>query len=195
MQIEIGRLYVNKTYKYLLPCLSVYGLSFVEKLNGIYNLAFGIHDASLDGTHFENQKLVYILCDKLYQPARFQNFLNYIKHQEYFVHDYPFDSLESGRQHMIVVKFPEEYYSAYDNFLEGKYSKMYSFDEIEKLFPDDDSEAKQVIIKSVSMRDIFITKVNNCFGSNLTAEDVRNNNMEYDFPIEKVKEVFNFKSR
>lgn len=193
MQINLGTIYVNKTYKYLLPCLRLHGPTFVAKLNSIFNLAFGIHDSLLDGTDFEQQKVIYILSDKLYQPAKFQNFLNYIKNQEYYVTDYAYDDIEKGRKHMVVIKFPESHIDVYDKFIEGKYSKMYCKNELERFFPKD-SEAKNVLTKSLSIRDIFIKKINESFGTSLTAKDLKNEGMEYDFPPEKQKEFFNYKN-
>lgn len=195
MDIEIGRLYINKTYKYLLPCLKVYGPTFQTKVNSIFNLAFGIHDTLLDGTPFENSRAIYMLCDKLYQPAKFENFLNYVKHQKYYITDYAFDDIENGRKHMVVIAFPEKYFDVYDKFLESKYSKMYCKDEIEEFFPDDDSEAKGVIKQTNRMANIFIQKVFNSFGTRLTPRDLKVEGMEYDFPLEKVKEFFNYEPR
>lgn len=195
MQIEIGKLYINKTYKYLLPALKVYGPTFQTKVNSIFNLAFGIHDIVLDGTPFETQRAVYMLCDKLYQPAKFDNFLNYIKHQEYYITDYAYDDLENGRKHMVVISFPEKYADIYDKFLEGKYSKMYCNDEVAYFFPDVDLEARGVIKRTPKMAEIFIQKVYNSFGTRLTPRDLKIEGMEYDFPPEKVKEIFNFEPR
>ena len=195
MDIEIGRLYINKTYKYLLPCLKVYGPTFQTKVNSIFNLAFGIHDTLLDGTPFESSRAIYMLCDKLYQPAKFENFLNYVKHQEYYITDYAFDDFEKGRKHMIVIAFPDKYTNVYDKFLESKYSKMYCKDEIDYFFPDDDSEAKGVIKRTTKMADIFIQKVFNSFNVRLTYRDLKIEGAEYDFPLEKVKEFFNYEPR
>lgn len=191
MDIEIGRLYINRTCKYLLPCLKIYGPTFQTKINSIFNLAFGIHDTLLDGTPFETQRAIYMLCDKMFQPTKFDNFLNYVKNQEYYIIDYAFDDLENGRKHMVVIRFPEKYSDVYDKFLESKYSKMYCKDEIEEFFPDN-SEAKGVIKQSNEMGNIFIEKVFRTFGTRLTLKDLKVGGMEYDFPLEKEEEFFNY---
>lgn len=193
MQIEIGKLYINKTYKYLVPVLKVYGENFILKVNSIFNLAFGIHDTLLDGTPYETQRAVYMLCDKLFQPQRFDSFLKFVKNQEYYITDYAADDAETGRQHMVVLAFPEKYGDAYDKFLEGKYSKMFCKDEIHYFFPDKDSEAREVVERTSNMGTIFINKVKNSFGTELTTSDLKVNGIEYDFPPEKQKEIFNFK--
>lgn len=195
MQIQLGTLYVNKTSKYLLPCLKLYGDTFITKLNSVFNLAFGLHDGVLDGTDFEPQKLIYILSDKLHQPAKFQNFLNYVKHQNYYVMDYAFDDIETGRKHMLVIKFPESHYHSYDKFIEGKYSKMYTKEEIDKFFIRE-SEVKQVITRDSRMIPIFIERIKESFGktTEIFKEDLIENDVEYDFPPEQQKEFFNYKN-
>jgi hypothetical protein len=194
MQIQLGTLYVNKTFKYLVPCLKLYGETFVTKLNSVFNLAFGIHDSVLDGTEFEGQKLIYILSDKLHQAAKFQNFLNYTKHQPYYVMDYAYDDIEKGRKHMIVVKFPEDLFEAYDKFIEGKYSKMYTKDEISMFFRKE-GESKDVITRNIKMIPVFIERIKESFGdtTEITKKEILNEAMEFDFPPERQKEFFNYK--
>lgn len=193
MQIQLGTIYVNKTLKYLVPCLKLYGDTFVTKLNSVFNLAFGIHDCVLDGTEYEGQKLIYILSDKLNQPARFQNFLNYVKHQSYYVMDYAFDDMERGRQHMLVVKFPESHFEVYDKFIDGKYSKMYTQDEIATFF-NRESEARDVITRASKMKPVLVEKIYNSFNTRITERDITIHGMEFDFPPEQQKEYFNYKN-
>ena len=194
MQIQLGTLYVNKTLKYLIPCLKLYGDTFVTKLNSVFNLAFGIHDAVLDATDYEHQKLIYILSDKLHQPARFQNFLNYVKHQSYYVMDYAFDDIEKGRKHMLVIKFPESHFEVYNKFVDGKYSKMYTEGELAKFFISD-SEPKNVLTRNSKIVPAFIEKIKDSFGrtTEITMKEIINEGMEYDFPPEVQKEIFNYK--
>lgn len=194
MDIQLGKVYVNKTYKYLIPCLKLYGDTFVTKLNSVFNLAFGIHDTVLDATEYEGQKLIYILSDKLYQAAKFQNFLNYVKHQPYYVMDYAFDDQERGRQHMLVIKFPESHFDVYDKFIDGKYSKMYTKDEVNKFFRKE-GESRDVVTRSKKMIPVFIERIKASFGetTKITEQEISREGMEYDFPPEQQKEFFNYK--
>ena len=93
MEIEIGKLYVNRTVKYLVPALNYYGPTLKTKLNLVFKLAFGIHDSLLEGTHLEGQKNIFVLVDKLVRPDLYQNFMDWVKHQEYYVTDYAYDSI------------------------------------------------------------------------------------------------------
>lgn len=191
MDIRVGELYVNKTLVYLLPCLYDYGETFKVKLNSIFNLGFGIHDAYMDGTPYEKQRLFYILCDKLYQPAKFMNFLNYLKSKEYYVKDYPYDDLENGRKHMIAIKFPEARNDAYDKFVIGKYSEMYNSDDIHQFFGN--SDILDILTKSKKRVPDFVIFLNNKYGTTLTEKDVIEESMELDLPYKKEEEIFNYK--
>ena len=79
MDIVIGKLYINRTVKYLVPGLGFYGPTLKTKLNLIFKLAFGVHDTLLEGSYLEGQKNIYILVDKLVRPELFQNFMDWIK--------------------------------------------------------------------------------------------------------------------
>jgi len=197
MNIQIGKVYLNKTFKYLIPCLKVYGDTFQAKLSTVHKLAFGIHDCYFDGTKMEEKKLIYMLCDKAYQKAKFLNFLNYVQHQDYYETDYPYDDMLHGRKHMIVLKIPEEHINAYDAFREGRYSEMYSSADIDKLFDMKVHPIREVAIaimtKEKIMKQLFRDKLNTSLGTTITLKDINDENMELDFPLEKKKEFFNYK--
>lgn len=199
MNIQLGVLYVNKTYKYLVPCLKFYGETFVTKLSNTFVLAFGIHDCYLDGTPFEEDRLVYLLIDKAYQTAKFHNFIDYVKVQPYYITDYAYDDLENGRKHMLVVKFPEKYNSVYDKFNESQYSKMYTEEELNLFFYKEiHVMPRQVLTRDKKMKPFFLEKLNSTLGTKLELKDLDDREigcMELDFPLEKVKEFFNYKSR
>lgn len=192
MEIKIGHLYENRTQKYLLPILLSYGESFQVKLNSIFNLAFGIHDTFLDRSVHEDQRYIYILCDRKCMPAKFWNFLNYVKHQEYYIMDYAFDDIEAGRKHMIVLNFPEQFHNAYDMFLLGNYAQMYTDEEI-KLYIKPTNPIIQVLKRTNLMQAVFIKNLKDTYGTEVTFEEAKE--MEYDFPYKKEEEIFNYKYR
>lgn len=191
MDIKIGHLYKNKTFTYLIPCLVLYGETFRTKLNSIFNLGFGIHDCLLDGTTFENQRLIYILCDKLYQPAKFQNFLNYLKTKPYYVMDYAYDDIESGRKHMVVIRCPEQMNHAYDMFNESKYSLMYLDNQIDTFITGE--QIRKVLKKDSSLADKFARELNSIYRTTLTSADVIDGKMELELPLTKEQEYFNYR--
>lgn len=191
MDIKIGHVYINKTQKYLRPALRVFGTTFVAKFNLFQKLAYGLHDTLLDGTPIQHQRTIFILIDKFVQPVLFKDSLNWMKHQEYYITDYPFDNLE-GRLHMLVLEFPEEHSNIYDNFAKSKYSEMYCKDELNMFFAEDDCEVKDVLTRSPRAKSIFIDQVNSAFSTDMVDFE-KGQKVEYDFPLSRQQEYFNQK--
>lgn len=194
MEIEIGKLYVNRTLKYLVPALNYYGPTLKTKLNLVFKLAFGIHDSLLEGSYLQGQKNIFILVDKLVRPDLYQNFMDWVKHQEYYVTDYAYDSIleHNSRKQMIVLAFPSKLYDAYDKFLLGKYSLMYTKKEIQEYFGDENKAgARHVLTKSVFAKNQFKTQIKQTFGTELEEKDFRQGSWEFDLPPNSEEEFFN----
>lgn len=192
MEIKIGGLYQNRTLRYLFPSIRLYGSTFIGKFNMVHKLAYGIHDALLDGTPYEDQKKLCMLIDKLVRPNDYEGFIKWIRNQEYYIVDYPYDDTETGRMQMLMIEFPEKESDIYDKFLESKYSKMYVRTELNTFFKED-SYAKDVITKSKKIAQDFVNKVNTKYGSNVSTQDLKAHGSEFDFPWEKEEEIFNYK--
>ncbi len=193
MDIIIGKLYINRTVKYLVPGLGFYGPTLKTKLNLVFKLAFGIHDTLLTGSHLEGQKNIFILIDKLVRPDLFQNFMDWVKHQEYFVTDYVYDSILEvhSRKHMIVLAYPPSMGDAYDKFLLGKYSKMYTKQEITSYFAEEAKvETKQVLLKTVHAKYRFVSLIKATFNTQLEEQDFLVGSWEFDLPPNE-EEYFN----
>lgn len=194
MDIQIGKLFINRTVKYLVPGLNFYGPTLKTKLNLVFKLAFGIHDSLIEGSHLEGQKNIYILVDKLVRPDLFQNFMDWVKHQEYFVTDYAYDAIMEAhsRKHMIVLAYPPTMGDSYEKFLLGKYSKMYTKKEITSFFAEESKkEVRQVIVKTVHAKTRFITLIKETFGTILEEQDFLTGYWEYDLPPNEEEEFFN----
>jgi hypothetical protein len=194
MQIEIGHLYVNRTLRYLVPALNYHGPTLKTKLNLVFKLAFGIHDSLIEGTYLEGQKNIYILVDKLVRTDLYQNFMDWIKHQEYYVTDYAYDSIldHNSRKQMIVLAFPPKLADAYDKFLLGKYSLMYTKSEIQEYFGDENkATVRQVLTKSYFAKSQFKIQVKETFGTILEEQDFLQGSWEYDLPPNEEEEFFN----
>jgi hypothetical protein len=193
MKIEIGKVFPNKTVKYLLPSLKLLGDDFKAKFNLVHVLASGVHDTLMDGTPYEGQRLIYLLLDKLVKPTLFKGFLSWIKLQPYYALDYSFDNFETGRMHMIALSYPEKYADAYDKFILGKYSKMYTKDEVVEFFGANREDAKSVINKSAKSGEKHVINLNLTYNSSITLTDLLHEGGEHDFPPQEEQEVFNFK--
>jgi hypothetical protein len=195
MKIAIGKLVENKTLNYLFPILKVYGSTFLAKFNLTHKLAYGIHDCVLDGTPFEDQRKICMLIDRKNRPNLYEDFIRWIRLQDYYITDYSHDDNITGRMQMVLIEVPETYSKVYDNFLESKYSKMYSNNDIDTFFKKntyEDSHPRQVLMKSSEIAPNFVKKVNEIYGTTLTVEDFDKEG-EYDFPWEKQNEFFNYR--
>jgi hypothetical protein len=190
MKIEIGCLYKNRTLKYLVPALNYYGETFKTKFNLVFKLAFGLHDSLLDGSYLEGQKNIFILLDRKSRPDLYENFMNWMKSQEYYVTDYSYDDIEKGRIQTLVIAFPNELSDAYDKFVKGKYSKMFTRTEVERMFKEDKVEARDIFYRRLPGRDNLIKVVREEFGTKLEYTDIKKG-FEYDIPPRKEEEFFN----
>lgn len=195
MQIEIGKRYVNKTWRFLYPCLRGHGDIFVRKFNPLYKLAVGVSDDILKQTKYSQERNIFILIDTLFQPKIVQEFMSWITYQPYYKHHYFIDNheLTTPRKLMLVLSVPEMFNNAYDNFIDSKYSQMYSIDEIMKLFniPERKKEF-DILTKNYEIEDDFIKSVNEEFDTNVYQFDEPIK--EYELPLKPVEEIFNYQS-
>lgn len=210
MKIQNGKLYENKTWKFLFPCLRAYGEDVINKFNAFFKIAVGIGDFNIT----TQQNCLYILIDtnislterglKQYKE-NFNLFLDWFRLQHFYVKDYLFDDSNTQGKHMLVIRVPSDYYKSYSYFLEGKYSKMYTKEQLDVLFKihslpkgavehsqnerakksRDILERKKEVVKS------FVNRVNLRFKTTATYEDFKD--AEVEFPIDYKEEIFNYK--
>lgn len=191
MDIEIGKYYDNKTWKYLLPCLRGHGDTFVSKYNPVFKLAVGIHDTLVDGSPmFKDLRVIFLMCDKKHQERKFEEFLNWISYQDYYKTDYCPSADLASRKHVIVLTIPEEYIDAYDYFLQGKYSLMYTQKQIDFLFSNPTRKnEKDILMRNSNVFIPFMEKVREEFGINPNPKDFISS--EYELPLKRNEEIFN----
>lgn len=200
MKIQIGQIpmdkvtsqritYKNKSNKYLTPCLKAYGDEFTNKISNVFKVAVGVGDIVVKnaGKPYAYQKNLFILLDSQIARPRFLMFMDWIREQEMYVDDYVFDNITKSTFHMIVIKFPEQYYEALDMFKKGEYSKMYSRADIEKFFSNK-PHLQKILVKDHEYRIEFTKKLNRLFDSTLTPDDIDG---ELDLPPREDGEVFN----
>lgn len=198
MKITLGKPLINKTWKYLLPCLKGHGKEFKQKFNKLFKLAAGIGDINLHNEDMLAERAIYVLVDNKYQPNYFDNFKDWIKLQDYYVTDYVCGDIRTSRYHMFVLKVPKLYEDSYDEFINSRYSKMYSNEEITILYSTYANdhvfkywyEAKQVLQRKPEAFDRFKPKLQYNFGQDIDVSIEDFEKGEFDFPIEKEKEYF-----
>lgn len=187
MQIEIGQVYENKTSRFLVPCLRAYGDDFVIKLNPTLRVAIGIHDYASDD--LITDRTIYMLFDTFHNPKAFSEFYEWVKRQEFFIKDYQITNFITGNL-MMVLKIPKQFHNAYDNFLLGNYTKMYSQEDLINLFGISARHVEYNILNlEQTAKTEFIHKLNEEFGTSVSefSEDIK----EIELPPVMREEIFN----
>ena len=213
MQIQSGKLYENRTWKYLYPCLKVYGGTLKTYLNSFFKLAVGLGDHNID---INEDNCIYILIDtNIHSPQQslqtyreyLSKFLDWVRFQPYYVTDYIFEGFDRGEKHMLVLRLPDTYKESYTKFKQGKYSEMYSSKDIDNLYPlivnsnknieikvnNNITNIKNVLTKNSSHLELFRKQINDEFGTNLSLNDLKNH--ELDLPPSQNEEIFNYKKQ
>lgn len=212
MHIQGGKLYENRTWRYLYPSLKIYGKELMTYLSQFLKLGVGIGDSNID----TKEPCIFILIDtnmafkteaelEAYK-SRFANFLNWLRYQFYYVTDYVYDGLETGgEKHMIVLRLSYKYDLSYLAFIKGKYSEMYVQSEVYDYFkavsiPGNKQaeikvnkkleDTRSVLFKESKYISTFAKIVNERFGTDNPDSDF--SNAELDFPPELSEEVFNY---
>lgn len=199
MEIEIGKLYKNKTFNFLVPIFTDYPVSFKQKMEQqVFKLAYGIHDRVLDNTEIigADKRPIFILCDKL--AGNFDNYIDWLKSQDYYITDYVAGTNINSRYHMVVIDTIKPYHKAYDKFCLGLYSEMYDEDQLKRLFTNKknlNSEAISILTKDTFAQNKFIKKINNIFGEQIQSVDEFYEPLkecELSYKITADEEIFNY---
>lgn len=199
--IELGvREYNNKTRKYLLaPVILYYGELFVERLKHMYVYAVGIND--YDNPHDYS---LFLLVD-VAKSNDFARVLPLLQSNSY-VSDYPFGELLGGRLHMIVINVPSEFRQAYDMFMQSKYSKMFSKEQVYEYIIKHigNTQATATMLQTEERRIAFEDELNH-YRKYYNTEDAIERKVndttwitlledsELDYMIREVEEIFNYK--
>lgn len=151
IRIQLDKVVINKTARFIKPCLKLYGNEFIKRVSKIFKLAYGLKDLSLDN-NYNNHIFILINADRC--KNHFIETLEWIREQEYYETDYSYDNLVEGKLHMLVLKLPEVI--DFENFYQGKYSKMYTNGEILELL---DESTKAIVTKDESYKVEFVKKL------------------------------------
>ena len=108
----------NRTRAYILPCLHKYKTIFKNKINQFSFVAVGLYDC-LRPDLFDDTTIGFLVDMRESDTTNLDDI-------PYLVDNYYFGENLYGRLHMLVVKIPAEYHLAIPEFIQGKYSKMYS---------------------------------------------------------------------
>lgn len=188
MKISIGQVFANKTLKYVLPLLRKhYDDVLITMVNSVSVLAVGIGDFVIQEQHNQH---IFILVDSKVNARIFYELIGYIMDKEYFMNTYAYDNALTGRMQMIVFKLPE---NVMNKFMNGEYSKMYSFEDACDLIKHEN--VFDVIVKNPKHKPKFIDEVEVEYGYRLKVcgELDEVGDRELDIPPEKKNEIFNYR--
>ncbi len=186
MKIKIGKIFKNKTLRFILPMLrKYYDDTLVTLLNSVGILAVGIGDFLIEK---EYKQHVFVLIDSKSNPGIFNELIYYVADKEYYEDDYSYDNLLTGRMQMVIFKLPDD---IIDTFMAGQYSKLYYFEDACDFILDESTF--DVIIKNKDHKPQFIEEIEVEFGTRLKLEEV--GKRELDIPPIKENEIFNYENK
>lgn len=191
MKIQINEIQLNKTKRFLLPCLRVYGEKFEKMLTSVFKVGIGIGDILLTkraGVVYE-QHLFVLVDTKSFVPG-WKAFIKWIREEEQshiYEDDYIFDDIGNGRLHMIVIKLPENCYKPLQWMKHSQFSKMYSAKQISEYFKENSTE-KRILVKDQDYKVHYTNKLNELYGTSVNPNELEG---ELEMPTKKDEEVFN----
>lgn len=197
IKIQVGKIFMNRTRKYLFPVIKEYGADFTYKINTLFKVAIGIGDIVVNkcGIHHENH--LFILVDTLTNMSQFVSLVDDIRRHEAYEDDYVYGSIQSTRFHMLIIRIPDNYVHSFDKFKKSKFSEMYNADDLKKFFifdakdvSNDYKTIQKVLIKDHNYRFEFAKILQKEFGTPFTEEDLPAD-AELDMQILEKEEVFN----
>ena len=186
MIIEKGKFYHNKTSKYIAIIFKEYGKELINRLNKLMKLAIGINDKALpDKLKFNNH--LFILVDTQANTDYFIESIEWLRENNYLTFDYPFDDIEEGYMHMLVIEIPKRYKHSLQQFIYGNYSKMYTENQLKELFLPDDSRLG-VLRREYSAIEKFLKEVEHKYDTKVRPVEWDG---EADYPLFSDEEYFN----
>lgn len=187
----IDAFYENKTWRFLSPCLRGFGEEFVLKFNLLSKLAVGLNCEDFSGTMPKDARPLFIYCDLKHNMTNSNRFLTWVRKQPYFIADYDMSSKPFYEDRiMLVINMPEAFHKAYDNFLEGRYSKMFDNEDLEYLFGTQ-KRAKEfrILKKDLSEVKNYVEKLNTEYNTKISIRDI-SDIREVELPLKFAEEVF-----
>lgn len=182
-----------------------WGEEFIDQVNRIPVLAWGIADCNISSTFGEDTLYCLINVDGrdkrnvVKNRMLFSNFLEWFNSHPSYNLDYEYDDFE-GNKHMLVFNIPENYQGIIEKFIEGKYSQLYDRDDVDRLISktikdernkniDLTNDSYFILTRNPAFREKFKKQLKQDF--RYTGGDILHD-AEYDYPPILGEEVFNY---
>ena len=195
---------LNRTATHLVPIINTFGPAFIQNVVSQGKILYYIKDNEFYTAlrKEELEPLLFLVIDingkinanteKYINPElgkkNFNKALVYFRSLDRFVWDYP---LNWKREYHVIVLDIKEYEKAFNKFVEGKFSEMYTEEEIQKFNLNFDravnKKRKSIWKKEEEYREQFNKILNEEFKTDLILDDDR----ELDILIPKL-EILNY---
>ena len=206
---DSSELYVNNTYVLLSPIANEFSQETLQSLSKLEIKCWAIGDVNYS-IRKKRKKLdtcFFILVDRngkfLEEKGRYLNLkqgrldfnkqIETIRKSKYFVSDYVWNYKDD--RHMIVLEIPKKYNDSFINFISGKYSKMFTEQQLLHLKIKDSKNSTRLSIFTRDKQFVprFQNVLNEYYGTNVQLEDEIAEHSEIFLPFIPTREVFNYK--
>ena len=174
----------NRTRQYLSPILHTFPVIWKKEFEKADIICFAVMDALYyKAKKIEFKELLFVVF------KNYQGLVNASRNIKGFYDEYPYDK----EFYVCVFEIPKDFTNAYRKFLIGKYSQMYSRQQLRQLAIPEIHQGKinntyLVLTKNHMAIDYYKKEVRRYFDSEAT-----DNPDEYDIPPLIKQEVINFK--
>jgi len=195
MQVQLNQIYVNRTRMYLARAMLAYfDKQSLHNVHILKPIMWGTYDQlylQAKGIKEVHYKL-FLLAEIKYKPQRAA--LKELRTHKYYEDDYPMD-VKDTKYVFIVFKIPEQLHKSYNSFMEGKFSEMFTVEELKKIgiekFEDNKpNPVYAVLTKKKHLKEVFRKKLENCFDVQVSEEDLENSELD-SFFVPPTYEAFN----
>jgi len=204
-EIIFDEIKINRTYKYLLPCLYDNKTEYKKRLKSLFKYQIGLFDYAnmVNNGEVTYSKCVAILFDSskyfsvvsnskkkvIRNSFYIKSTMKFFRKADNYVKDYSFHDPRNNDLHILVLKIPEKYYTAYSKFIKSEYSRMYTSKQMEMFTLDDR------VVKILKKDQTIFKEISNSFESEFgTSIDHIDDLKEFDFPLtyDLRREIINF---
>lgn len=171
---------INRTYTYLYPSLALVNRELYVKLNSLEPSVVGVFlndENFIDYQLINDEPVLFIVFNTRIQHMILESQLNFIRQQKEYLTEYSY----CGREKFLILLIKTDK-NIYLKFLEGKYSEMYTDEQIELTpFPVNRPSAIAIFKRLPVAKQVFAKLLNLTFDSTVTTEEIAED-AEYELP-------------
>lgn len=171
---------INRTYTYLYPSLSLVNRDLYVRLSSLEPSIVGVFlldDNFADMHLIHDEPVLFIAINTTVQNLVLESQLKEIRKQKEYLTEYSY----CGREKFLIVVVKTDR-DIYQKFLEGKYSQMYTDEQLEQTpFPVNRPSALAIFKRSPLAREVFARLLKITFESDITTEEIAQD-AEYELP-------------